>query len=203
VPPGLHQLDAGLQALANFLDLDESLIRVAAQASGKLSVVDNAQLKEALHKLNRAECEAYLTRVLDNDWSVRGILQRRLSELTGQPVPTAAPGERTPQELDRLAHDVRAKAKEKQRADAERKRIAALQDLSKRKKETWESITNLIEEKKANSYAQAVALLVQLRDLAKYEDEFEEFQKQVKTIASRYASRRALLERLRAAGLMD
>ena len=203
VPPGLRQLDAGLQALANFLDLDESLIRVAAQTSGKLSAVDNAQLKEALPKLNRAECEAYLTRVLDNDWSVRGILQRRLSELTGQTRPTAAPGERTPQELDRLAHDARAKAKEKQRADAERKRIAALQDLSKRKKETWASIMSLIEEKKANTYAQAVALLVQLRDLAKYEDEFEEFQKQMVTIAGRYASRRALMERLRTAGLMD
>jgi vacuolar-type H+-ATPase subunit I/STV1 len=134
---------------------------------------------------------------------VRGILQRRLSELTGQTHQSATPGERTPQELDRLAHDVRAKAKEKQRVEAKSKRIAALQDLSTRKKETWESITSLIEEKKANPYAQAVALLAQLRDLAKYEDEFEEFQKQIKTIAGRYASRRALMERLRSAGLLD
>ena len=97
VPPGLNQLDAALQALAHFLDLDKSLIRVAAQASGQLSAVDNAQLKAALHQLNRTECEKRISRVwLDNDWSVRGILQRRLSELAGQLQPATAPGERTP-----------------------------------------------------------------------------------------------------------
>jgi hypothetical protein len=202
VPPGLNQLDAALQVLTHFLDLDESLIRVAAQTSGQLSAVDNAQLKAALHQLNRAECEAYLARVLDNDWSVRGILQRRLGELAGQQQPATAPGERAPQELDRLARNVRAEAKKKERAEAERERIAALQNLSKRKKETWASITSLIEEKKPKSYTQAVALLVQLRDLAQYEGELEVFQQQVNAIAGRYASRPALKERLYAAGLI-
>jgi hypothetical protein len=203
VPPGLNQLDDALKALVHFLQLDSSLIQAAAQASGAMKPSAETSLERALPKLTRAECEAYLLRVLNNEWAVRGELRRRLLELSGHKQASPAPGTRRPEEIVALARGIDLAAKEKARAEAERKRIADLQALSKRQKETWVSVTQLIEEKKASSYAEAVSLLVQLRDLADFEDSFEDYQERLDDLVGHYTKRPALLDRLRSAGLID
>jgi len=60
----------------------------------------------------------------------------------------------------------------------------------------------LIEEKKAASYAKAIALLRRLRDLAEYQGRTADFQARVADLRTRYANRPALRDRLQRARLL-
>jgi len=59
----------------------------------------------------------------------------------------------------------------------------------------------LIEEKKARSYDEAVALLVKLYDLVVFQDRLPEFQARLAALQAHYANRPAFQERLRKAKL--
>jgi len=84
---------------------------------------------------------------------------------------------------------------------AEAKRIKALETLAPREAQVWDEVDNLLIKAQSNSYDQAVALLIQLKELAQYKGDSLTFKERLNTIRKIYSRRTGLLERLKKAGL--
>jgi hypothetical protein len=201
VPPGLRDLTAGLKAFAQFCQIDPHLIQAAAEASDPLEMAADQALAGAIARLPRQECDAFLVRVLLNEPRVSGDLRKRLADLAGVKKSDAPRRNRSFETLTdaagRYAQEERRRAQE----EAERKRVQKLEELAAREETAWTQAERLIEQKQAKPYDEAVALLVNLRDLAKYQRRLPAYEARLSTLASRYAGRPALMERLRRAGL--
>jgi hypothetical protein len=84
---------------------------------------------------------------------------------------------------------------------AEKVRIKALQAIAPKANAMWAEIDTLLVAPKAQNYDQALKLLIQLRDLANYQNQTVIFQERVQRIAKKYPNRTGLLDRLRKAEL--
>jgi hypothetical protein len=84
---------------------------------------------------------------------------------------------------------------------AEKVRIKALQVIAPKANAMWAEIDTLLVAPKAQNYDQALKLLIQLRDLANYQNQTVIFQERVQRIAKKYPNRTGLLDRLRKAEL--
>jgi hypothetical protein len=78
VPAGLGDLSASLRAIADFLEIDNDLIAVAAQASPPLAEPANEGLAEWITALPAAEKDTLLTMAADGEGAqVQALLLRR------------------------------------------------------------------------------------------------------------------------------
>jgi hypothetical protein len=202
VPAGLRKLTSGLKTFMEFFDIDPHLVKAASESSAEPEQVPDQALAGALTRLPRAECDAFLLRVLQNEPQVGRDLRRRLIELAGIDKPAAPPRSHSVAALAQAAKGYEEAERRREEAAAERQRIQELKELSGRAETTWTWVERLIEQKQAKPYDEAVALLVKLRDVATWENRLPEFEKRFSALAGRYTSRPSLMERLRRAGLM-
>ena len=110
---------------------------------------------------------------------------------------------RTIQELFDLAEAEKERVEKAEKEAAQAQRIKALQALAPREAQVWEEVDNLLIKAQSNTYDQAVKLLVQLQDLARYREDYLPFQQRLKAIRTKYSRRTGLLERLNKAGLFS
>jgi hypothetical protein len=198
VPPGLRDLTTPLHSLVEFLGLGGYILTAAAQASAPIAVQD-VNVDSAITRLTRVECNAYLARLARNEPYLSVALQRRLRQIAGGEAARPRQRRRTWGEIKAAAESLRREAERRRREEAEARRIAALKALAAREKEAWAQVYRLIEEKKPKSYDEAVSLLVQLKDLAVYENRLSGFESRVADIRIMFANRPSLQNRLRTA----
>jgi regulator of protease activity HflC (stomatin/prohibitin superfamily) len=200
VPPSLRTLSPALRALVEFLEIDETLIEVATEASADRESQPEGWLGSALSRLSAEERDAFLLRLARGEPQLSAALNRRLREIS--PLPEAAfPPRRTVGWLLREAEARRERERQRQAAEAEARRIRDLEALAERKAEAWAEVEGLIERMQARPYDEAVAQMVRLRELAEYQGEEDAFQRRIDRICERYSRRPSLLGRMRDAGL--
>ena len=217
VPPGLGRLTGPLQGLAEFLRIDEDLLRAAAAASPRAAPAaepGRGELAAWLRTLPAAEKDALLLSLFDEKApNPRWEILRRLREARGADAPGTGTGpRRTVRELlarrasgaaERERQEAEQKAREEQRraraeAAAREKHLASLHG---REANLWRRAEALVQTKRPKEYDQAVDLLRDLRDLAAREADASEFAARLGEFRQRHAPKRSLLERLRRAGL--
>lgn len=207
VPPGLANLSKPLQAFVEFFDMDPLLVQAAAQAGGPLHAAPEAALDTLIAQLPRAECDDYLRRLIHGEAQLALKLKRRLHELRGQastPAATvAAPPTRTLGDLRKAAKVLQARADAQKRATDAERRVQELEAFAPHAEQAWAEIDALMEKKTAPAYAEAVARLVQLRDLAVLQNDPFAFTAHFSEVRTRYGGRSAFQSRLQAAGLLD
>jgi hypothetical protein len=202
VPPGLNPLPAALRAFVEFFEIDETLLRVAAEASGSQASLPEGWLPRALSQLAEAERDAFLLRLATGEAHLSAELNRRLRRVSPLLEPEAG-SRRTVGELLRLAEDRRAHQRRLRAEKAEAQRIQQLEALAPREAEIWTEVDRLIERMDGRAYDEAVALLIRLRDLAEYQGEGSAFQARLNRIYAEYPRRSGLLRRLREGGLQQ
>lgn len=200
VPPGLHSPSAALKGFLDLFEIDKDLLKVAAQASGERQEISQEALRQALGRLSEAERDAFLLRLARGEANLSAALNRRLDELVGTARDAAQP-QRTVMHLLRAAEEARAEEKERQAQEAERQRLKALSELSRREEQVWHEVDGLIRQKQDKAYKEAVARLLQLRDLAAHEEKETAFEERLKRIREQYGRLPALQRRLNKAGL--
>jgi hypothetical protein len=216
VPAGLGSLSAPLRAIADFLEIDEDLIAVAAGASPPAEEPSDTGLAEWVASLPATEKDSFLTMVADGKGAlVQALLLRRFranaADAAG-PASHSSPG-RTAAELLKAAKtraEEREKAEERRRRQAQARKAAAdaaayakrLDDLAAAGEAAWKRVNDMIATKKTSEYDQAVALLRDLRALAVRQGEAETavFKKRVLDLRTQYSTRPALRSRLDEAG---
>ena len=193
IPDGLNQLDSLLRNTSVFFEVDPNMLQAAAQYSqGKSEEVVN--IRQAVANLSAEEKDDFLFRLAEGESLLNVKLLRHLQP---QKPAESSQGERP------LISQLRADAAVLQEGavkaaavEAEKKRIAALEELTQREDQVWSQVTQFIMDGKGNSYKSAVALLVQLRDLAHHRNEPRIFAQRVSEIRREYQRRRALIKRL-------
>ena len=214
VPRGLGQLSASLESLSDFLRIDSDLLHVAAEASSPMGEVgiERKEVAAWIGQLPPREKDKILTSlVVDADQTqVTELLQRFVTEHSeghGKPVTTG----RTVGELLRAAEEhaserSRAEAERRAKEKARRDREAAiarekhLDSLAGREGKLWGKVDAFVASKQPKSYDQAVAILVDLRDLAA-RGKAGEFGLRIEALREAQARKPSFIQRLAKAGL--
>jgi hypothetical protein len=213
VPPGLGQLSASLESLAEFLRIDGDLLHVAAEASPPIgdTGLDRSDVRAWVGRLPAKDKDELITNlVIDADHSqIAELLQRFLKERAGND--TAATTGRTVGQLLRAAEAYtterkRVEAEKRAKEKARREREAAiarekhLDSLVGREGKLWTEVDSLVATKQPKNYDQAVKILVDLRDLAA-RGKGGDFGLRIEALRQAQAKKPSFIERLRKAGL--
>jgi hypothetical protein len=217
VPPGLAEQDATHRALADFLRIPNDLIVAASEASATLQArgIGAADIARWLADRPVAEKDALLTELIVGDQPHRLATLRQRVERELNPVD---PGDgskvrRTVGELlaradvitrERQTRETRARAAEQARKAAEaaaaRKRYLAT--LRGREEELWRKVDDLIGNRQAATYKEAVDRLRDLRDLADGDGLLDSFSARIQQLRAAHGRKPALIRRLDEAGLV-
>lgn len=213
VPPGLGKLTAAQQALADFLRVDEDLLKIAALNSPPIEAAgdDPVALAEWVQHLPVFDKNHHLLRVMQGEAARVGAeLRRRYREVSAlaTPAPTqrtvAALFEATAQrrkELARRAAAERAEAevrREQQYAQAREQRLNA---LASEGETAWSRVGALIATRKPTEYGTAVTLLTDLQTIAERQGRLERFKTRIFALRHTHARKVSLIERLDRAGI--
>jgi hypothetical protein len=217
VPAGLADLSASLEAIVDFLEIDEDLIDVAVEASPDLDEEDPGEIAEWIAALPPREKDKLLERVTSGEGGqVQALLLRRFRESeSGQPAAASAPARtaaRTAKELrdatDAYKAEIAKAVEERRRAEAARReaeKAAAyakhLDNLSAREGSAWQRAAALIETRTPRDYDQAVTLLRDLRALAERDGKLDAFTERFLDLRRQHRRKPSLMERFDAAGL--
>lgn len=208
VPAGLGDLSAPLQAVVDFLEIDEDLIAVAAAVSPEIHY--DRGLAEWIAALPAGEKDTLLARVASGEGAqVQALLLRRFRTASGAE-PTASA--RTAAELWQAAGDrkaAREQAEEQRRREAEAREAAAraaayarhLDGLATRTEAAWQEAGALIETKRPRDYDLAVTLLRDLEALADRQGDPAAFRKRFLELRAQHQRKPSLLDRFDNAGL--
>jgi hypothetical protein len=213
VPAGLAELSAPLEAVVEFLEIDEDLIDIAVEASPDLGEDEPGGIGEWIASLPVPAKDELLGRVASGEGvQVQALLLRQFREsVPGRPVAADVPA-RTAGELRDAAAAYKAEiakaVAERRRAEAaekEVKKAAAyakhLDDLSAREASAWARAAALIETKNQRDYDTAVTLLCDLRALAGRNGSLEVFTERIDDLRRQHQRKPSLMERFDAAGL--
>jgi hypothetical protein len=213
VPAGLADLSAPLDAIAEFLEIDEDLIDIAAEASPDLEQHDPGKIGEWIASLPVAQKDELLTRTAAGEGAqVQALLQRRFRESApGQPAAVGVPA-RTAGELrdtvDAYKAEIAKAMEEHRRAEAARREVEKaaayakhLDDLSAREASAWVRVVDLIGVRTPRDYDTAVTLLSDLRALAERNGGLDAFTERFLDLRRQHQRKPTLMERFDAAGL--
>jgi len=196
VPPGLGQLSAPLQAFVEFFDIDQDLIGAAAIASPALKATTEP-IERWVPLLPEDERNSLLARAARGE-PIGAELLRRLREVGGAQRPAASGAARRPfSAIMAAVEDVRKERTAREQREAERARLAKLDALAKREEQVWAALPGLLARRIASSYDEAVAHMVDLRDLAVHRKQRAAFDARLSDLLAPYATSAALLRRLR------
>jgi len=217
VPPGLREWTAPLQALADFLRVDETLIEVAAAVSPPLAAErDSAEeLRSWIQALCGPDKDSLLYRLAqESPMAVQREILRRFREARRPQPPLPEAGGRTVGELlstwnRQTQEKQRRAAKKRARDEARRKKEAAaarqryLDELAQREPQAWQQVEALIQTRQPKRYDEAVQLLRDLRDLADRQGKTPEAHARLQALRDAHAGKPSLLRRLDEAGLFS
>ncbi|MEY9888038.1 hypothetical protein ABIA35_002725 [Catenulispora sp. MAP12-49] len=213
VPAGLAQLTAPQRALADFLRVDQDLLKAAAEASApivdKPAADQDAALDSWISGLTKKQKDDALRRLLSDDHTrarkevLRSLqprapkpstLRRKMSSLMAAAASQAEIREAEQQrELERQ--------RELREQEAQRQRESRLAMLADRGERPWADVADLIAAKKPNSYDAAVRLLIDLAEISRRRGRSAQFTERLADLRSTHHRKPNLIERLDAANL--
>lgn len=207
IPAGLQDLTPSQKHFIELFGIDEALVSVAAQASPERSPTSLNQLQQAIAQLSRQECDRILAKLMTEEptlvaYEVRKTLEELMEEIA-QSVQGKGKERRTVQHLHTLAECYRQEENRKSKEVAKLKHLEKLKSLAPKEPQLWETVNTLLAKPQTQKYDEAVKILIDLRDLAMYQDRMTLFQQRINDIYQQYQRRSGLLSRLQQAGLQS
>jgi len=216
VPTGLQELSGSLDALIEFLEINEDLVEVAAQASEPLAAgPTRKEVSGWIRGLSETDKnELLITAVVEQGERWRNDFMRRFrGPDLQQPSEVLFAIER--RKAGNLLAAAHARAKDrawllneqriaetaKRRAEDEASRTRYLDQLGRREPEIWEKVAVHILKRQPNEYARAVGLLTDLHALAVRRGKTAKFQIELEKIRQTHAAKESFLRRLAKANL--
>ena len=214
LPPGLSELSPPQQALVEFLVIDLDMLAAAVAGSARVPQADVAETDRIdawLGEWSRDELAAILKLIAQGQGheAERQVRSRHATWLKVQRPSAASRARRRSvaelRELAKLASGMRvereAKACAKQEAEKFCKREAHLRRLMADADKHWEAINAQAQRGSASGYMQAVQALTDLAEAYELTSSRKEFERALRRLLVRHATRGAVLRRLTEAGL--
>jgi hypothetical protein len=215
VPPGMAQLSAAQQALAEFLEIDPDLLAAAAEGSPEIEAYrdDDDSAEAWMAGLRRDEIKTVFTLLLQGasqqaERRVKSAFLAWLKESGSRESSPAKP--RSVAELRTLAGEAEQRRlareeKERARQEAEyrKQREAYLLTLAADFDRHWNAIHEHAERGTASGYEAATRAIVDLADAYALVSNRNEFDKALRDFMARHGRRGALVRRLVDAGVWN
>lgn len=214
MPPGLPALSPPQQALVEFLEIDPDMLAAAMAGSARASQADTAaagRIDAWLDEWPRNEMAAVLKLITQDRGheAERQVRSRHAAWVKAQRPSVASAEQRRSvaelRELAKAASGVRlareAKERAKQEAERRRQREAYLRLLMADVNKRWSTIDAQAQRGNASGYEQAVRALAELAEGYALTSNRQEFDRALRRLLVRHATRGALLRRLTEAGL--
>ena len=204
VPAGLGQLTPSLKTLAKFLRLGPGIIDVAAERSTPLKEtrLSEKAVRAWIAAIPNAEKDDLLLRLIRGEAQLGAELVRRLrADLVPKSEASAGGARRTAGELAQAGKERAAELERRAKARKAKERSDYLDTLVNKQRALWRQADQLVEQKKAREYEEAVALLTDLHELAVRDGESAAFDRRIEEFQERHAGKPALIGRLRKARL--
>jgi hypothetical protein len=209
IPPGLQTLSGPLEALARFLDLDQDLFTVAAEASPPLSQTDLTHdvVQGWIAGLPSSERDALLVRLIQGEPGLADGLRRRAREAASSGQDGAATPRRTVGDLWKSAENRTAERKRQEAERARRDRVRRMEEAARareahltsllgREDDLWRQADALIGMKRPADYDRAVDIVRDLRDLANREGTSDAFNGRLAVLRDYHRGKPSLIQRL-------
>lgn len=206
LPKGMAKLEEEHRILADFVGVNERLVKQAAERSRSLPRKRKVEESLDIHlpKLSADQKDDYVRRLISEDaHAVQGALKRELRKL-GNHHPPNYLGEvvRYEELADAAKREAQLEA-QRAKAEKERRRKEYLAEIGKREDELLDRVHALVSEKKTKSYEEAVLLLRGLEDLWVSRDDRDHFLKAVECIANEFPRLTGFRGRLEEAGWLE
>jgi hypothetical protein len=214
VPAGLSCSTMAQKKYAQWIELDENLIIVAAKKSTAPTNKRSFQPQDYLHYLSVEEKDDFLQRLCKKEANLSATLNRHLQTAYKAKINQTAVDDDDNQRrtffdlynrYERRKEQVKEKAKKVQVIRAERQRVEAesqyqtyLDQLHGKEDILWQTIDALIQQGNAKSYDLAAEHLSALYDLAKRENGLIAFMRKTRHLATEYSRRVAFIRRVKA-----
>jgi hypothetical protein len=219
VPAGLQELSGPLDALIEFLEIDEDLVDVAAQASNPLAAgPSRKELSAWIRGLPEKDKDELLMTLMTavvkqgergrNDF-IRRFRRGDLQQPSDVPFASerrkvanllAAAHARAKQRA-RLQNEQRIAEAAKRRVEDEANRARYVDQIGRRQPEIWNQVAAHIHMRQPKGYDKAVSLLTDLHDLAVRRGQTVGFQTELEKIRQVHAAKESFLRRLAKANL--
>jgi hypothetical protein len=205
VPAGLSELSGALQAFVEWSELEVDLVSAAALASPVLGPSQAEPIEDWVRSLSEPERIQLLVNIASEDTPTGRQLRANLRERK-TPMQKALASDERPRRsfaaLKAIAQDHFQERIQRERAAAAKARRQYLKKLAPQEDKLWSQIAQLIEEKKAKSYDQAVKMLLDLRELAGLEGRLPQFQARFQPLLARVKPTSTLYKQLKLEGLI-
>lgn len=204
IPNNLDSLSGSLGAFVDFFAIDEDLITAAATASN-FAEEESESLEDLIRDLSEREKNDFLIRLFKGETHLNVRLTHRLRELSGKTeanIKSSTSGRKLSQLLQ-LAEEETTQREGKEQELERQAKVKKLEALAKIKDQVWEEVFKAISLKRVKPYNEAIAHLIDLRDLAEYEGDLAEFQAKINQIKAKYSRLSGLISRLREASLIE
>jgi hypothetical protein len=216
VPAGLEELSGPLYALIEFLEIDEDLVEVAAQASKPLAAgPTRRELSTWIRSLSEKDKnELLITAVAEQGerWRndlIRSFRRQNLCQTSDasaaserrKAVDLLAAAHARAKERARLLNEERIAEAAKRRAEDEANRARYLDQLARREPEIWKRLAAHIQMRQPKDYDKAVVLLTDMYDFAVRRGQTARFQTALEKIRQTHAAKESFLRRLAKANL--
>lgn len=216
VPPGLSDLDATLDQLAQFLRIDTDLVTAAAEHSAaklRTSLSKN-DITAWLSTLPAKKKDTLLASLIaDDDPHLVVELQRQALDAARGTTSRSDGRRRTAAELlersrvlgdARRAKEAEERARKKARRDREaaKKRKKHIESLRGKEHTLWSDVHELIGTRQPKRYEEAVSVLKDLHDLAELQGNAGGFRMKMSALYDEHRRKTTLVERFRKAKLL-
>ncbi len=216
VPTGLQELSGPLDALIEFLKIDEDLVEVAAQASEPLSAgLSRKELSAWIRGLpEKDKDELLIAAVVEQGERWRNDLVQRFRRKSLQQTSNGlaksqrrkagdllAAAHARGKERARLLNEQRIAEAAKRRAEDEVNRARYLDQIGRCQPEIWNQVAAHIQTRRPKDYDKAISLLTDLHDVAVRRGQTEGFQTALEKIRQVHAAKESFLRRLAKANL--
>ncbi|MCT7978282.1 hypothetical protein [Laspinema olomoucense] len=205
IPANLHNLSNPLKAFVDFVELNQDLIEAAAQLSPQSETQSDSipKLQQIIPQLSEQERNDFLARLLQGELNLNLKLTQRLRSFSKKTTPQTVSDSprRSLSELLTIAVELNQLRKQKEKQAAKQEKVKKIQELAPRESYLWEQVFHEIGTKHVKGYDRAIVHLLNLQDIAEYQDKLSEFQARVRQIQEDYKNLRGVMSRLQDAHL--
>ncbi len=197
VPPGLKKLSPSLKHFVDVFELDPFLIQAAAETSETPTSAKRMNYSKLVARLPREESNAFLAALAEGKPGVALALRKRLLAFSPEQKPTQTKITRTLRQLLQRAQELAQAERKRQAEETRKKHVAEMTALAAREEQAWGEVDHLLDHgrKIASVYDDTTVRLKKLEQLAEFRNTEHIFQRRIRALGEKYASRHALIRR--------
>jgi len=197
VPAGLQNPNGALKSFVELIEIDEDFLTVAIENSKKIISKQDIKIESFIEKLSEKEKTDFLIRMLNGESLLDIKLTNRLKDFSE--IDEVENSDFKSRKIGEIMHKVsviKQEKKEKERRKQEAIHRKKMQNLEQQEDYLWRTIYQKISERKPKSYDETIEILTNLKELAVYKNEYEEFHQKFEQIRSENKNKPSFQRRL-------